>query len=40
VPDALLKRIEATDTVEQLDAWLDEFVTARKIADVGIEPAE
>jgi hypothetical protein len=40
VPDAVVKRIEATSDVELLDAWLDNVVTARKLTDVRITPAE
>lgn len=40
VPDRIVQRIEATTTVEQLDAWLEAVITAAKLADMGIRPLE
>jgi hypothetical protein len=37
VPDELTSTIRATDDGEQLDAWLDQVVTARTLDEVGIE---
>ena len=36
VPRAVKQVIQATDEVARLDAWLDNFVTAQTLADVGI----
>jgi hypothetical protein len=36
VPCAVTQVIQATDNVARLDAWLDNFVTAQTLADVGI----
>jgi Putative transposase, YhgA-like len=38
VPEDMVKRVENTMDVAQLDAWLDAFAKARKLADVAIPP--
>jgi hypothetical protein len=38
VPEGTVKRVENTTEVAQLDAWLDAFANARKLADVSIPP--
>jgi hypothetical protein len=38
VPQGVVKRVENTTEVPQLDAWLDAFAKARKLADVPIPP--
>ncbi len=40
VPDGVVRRVENTADVAQLDAWVDGVVTARKLANVGIPPLE
>jgi hypothetical protein len=36
LPAAMVQRIEATNHSEQLDTWLEELITARQLANVGI----
>jgi hypothetical protein len=38
LPEGTVKRVENTTEVAQLDAWLDAFANARKLADVSIPP--
>jgi hypothetical protein len=38
VPAGVVKRVENTTDVAQLDAWLDAFAKAQKLADVAIPP--
>jgi hypothetical protein len=38
VPEGVVKRVESTESVEQLNTWLRAFATARKLSDVGIAP--
>ena len=38
VPAGVVKRVEGTESVEQLDTWIRAFATARKLSDVGIAP--
>jgi hypothetical protein len=38
VPEGMVKRVENTTEVAQLDAWLDAFAKARKLAGVSIPP--
>lgn len=38
VPDEVVARIEATEDVDQLDAWLDRILDAETIEDMGIVP--
>jgi hypothetical protein len=40
VPEQIVRRVEATTDVTQLEAWLDGVVTARKLTDVRIPPLE
>jgi hypothetical protein len=40
VPEGVARRVEATEEVEQLKAWLDALILAKKVADVGITPLE
>jgi hypothetical protein len=40
VPEGVVRRIENTTDVAQLDAWLDGFARARQLTDVGIPPLE
>jgi hypothetical protein len=34
IPAAIEAKIQATKDSQQLDTWLDEFVTARKLGDI------
>ena len=38
VPKGVVKRVESTTEVAQLDAWLDALAKARKLADISIPP--
>jgi hypothetical protein len=40
VPAAVVKRIEATHEVAQLETWLDEFATANQLADMSLTQEE
>jgi hypothetical protein len=40
VPENIVRRVELTDSVEQLTAWLNAIIKAKKLADVGIPPVE
>ena len=40
IPEATIQAIETTPEAEELDRWLDNVVTAEKLSDVGIAPAE
>jgi hypothetical protein len=40
VPKGVVKRVENTAEVTQLEAWLKALIKARKLADVGIPPLE
>jgi hypothetical protein len=40
VPARVVKRVESTESVEQLDTWIRAFATAKKLSDVGIAPLE
>src|SRR5262249_62156941 len=40
VPPRIRKRIENTDSVEELDAWIKAFAKARRLSQVGIPPLE
>ena len=40
VPEGVVKRVESTTAVAQLDAWLEALVKARKLADVAIPPLD
>ncbi len=39
VPEAVTEVVTACRDVQQLDTWLDNFATARALADVGINGA-
>jgi hypothetical protein len=38
VPQGVVKRVESTESVEQLNTWLRACATANKLSDVGIPP--
>ncbi len=38
VPQGVVKRVESTESVEELDTWIRAFATARKLSDVAIPP--
>jgi hypothetical protein len=38
IPEGVVRRVEGTESVEQLDAWIKAFARAKKLADVGIPP--
>jgi hypothetical protein len=40
IPPGIERRVENTDSVEQLNTWLDALVTARRLSRVGIPPLE
>lgn len=40
VPDQIVECVEAATETEQLNTWLDEIITARKLSDVSIPPAD
>jgi hypothetical protein len=40
IPTGVTRRIEATQQVEQLEIWLDQFANARKLVEVGIAPLD
>ena len=40
VPSEVLRVVEATDDVDQLDNWLDRFATAQTLEELGIREQE
>ena len=38
VPEGVVRRVESTTEIAQLEAWLKAFAKARKLADVSIPP--
>jgi hypothetical protein len=40
IPARQVRRVESTEDVAQLDAWLDAFATAEALDDVNIPPAD
>jgi hypothetical protein len=38
VPEGVVRRVESTEDLEQLKAWIKAFATARRLSDVGIPP--
>src|SRR5262245_35893400 len=40
VPEGIVQRIEAAESITDLDYWLGEVVLAKKLEDVGIPPEE
>ncbi len=39
LPQTVVNAVEATEDVKQLDAWLERFVTAKTLAQMGIGPS-